>query len=66
MSALLQLAIALVAELELGKMPKIVPDPKKSLAHATGLETSAPPAEVHVHSLEEIRAFLGCFYLSSM
>lgn len=65
LSALVQLAVALVAELELGRKPRHV-DSKKSLAHATGLEVSAPAKATNVHSLEDMRAFLGVFYLSSM
>lgn len=66
MSALLQLAIALVAELDLGKTPRSIPDPKKSLVHAVGLVLLPPPKAVNAHTSDEMRAFVGCFYLSSM
>lgn len=66
MSALLQLAIALVAELDLGKTPRKIPDPKKSLVHAMGLVSSPPPKAVNTHTSDEMRAFVGCFYLSSI
>ncbi|KAE8441496.1 hypothetical protein EG329_004884 [Mollisiaceae sp. DMI_Dod_QoI] len=66
MSALLQLAVALVAELYLGKMPRSIPDPKTSLAHAVGLTAASPPKAPITHTTDEMRAFVGCFYLSSV
>ncbi|KUJ18025.1 uncharacterized protein LY89DRAFT_781130 [Mollisia scopiformis] len=66
MSALLQLAVALLAELELGKMLPSPPDPKKSLVHVVGISSTAPAKALAVHTPDEMRAFLGCFYLSSL
>lgn len=65
MSYLLQLAVALVVELELNKSPPSnIPREARLHAEDQVFCKNSPIPETHL--LEHMRAFTGCFYLSSV
>ncbi len=68
MTYLLQLAVGLILELGLDKMPRIPLDSQKSVAEATQNQSSreANRRKQTGPSLEERRALAGGFYLSSV
>lgn len=63
-TSLLQLAIDLVIDLDLNRPPNISDKPK-TVSEAMRFVYGHKPKPVS-GSLEERRAFLGCFYISSM
>jgi len=66
MSSLIQLAIGLVIDLKINK-PQLQSNAKQSyLLNATTTEVCRDPTPNICHSSEVMRAFLGCFYLSSV
>jgi hypothetical protein len=66
MSYLLQLAVALVVELELNKSPPASNIPREARLHAEEQVFCKNSPIPETHSLEHMRALTGCFYLSSV
>ena len=65
-SILIQLAVSLVVELGLNKKPRPRLSRHQQLVADASTQSCEDPTACLCHSLEEMRAFLGCFHLSSM
>ena len=66
MTNMLQLAISLVVELELNKSPSVTDLKRKALLDATEKPFCENSLNPERHTLDEMRAYMGCFYLSSV
>jgi len=65
MTVLLQLAVALVMELALDRLPRNLPERMRTLLDDAAASLAIPP-DAKYHISDEKRAFAGCFYLQSV